>query len=308
MGQLLGRYGSYRGISRSALVDMLGAANATTVAFGTTVQALRQDDHAAHVLLCSPDELLAAPFDLVVVADGLHSHTRELVLDPQQVSTFDSGWGGWVAWAPADGTEDLVEEMWGPGCFVGSYPVLDGLGVFIGGPRESTRAGTTEFLTRIRDAVRVLEPRTETALRSVDHDAEPYFWPLTDGRSHTWAVNRCVLLGDAAAGFLPTAGIGAGMAIESAHVLASCLHTVPRSGIPNALQVFQRRQQPRVFAAQTNSRQLARLMFCRGTAIAAVRDTDARFVSLDATLRPIIKLLRDRPNQFIPTGQQRRQS
>src|SRR5699024_8935368 len=49
-------------------------------------------------------------------------------------------------------------------------------------------------------------------------------------RAPRWTTRRTVLLGDAAAGFLPTAGIGAGMAMESAWVLATML----RSLLPTA--------------------------------------------------------------------------
>jgi 2-polyprenyl-6-methoxyphenol hydroxylase-like FAD-dependent oxidoreductase len=84
-------------------------------------------------------------------------------------------------------------------------------------------------------------------------------------------VGRVALLGDAAAGFLPTAGIGAAMAMESAWVLGSLLADAALDRVPDALHRYEASQRPRVEAAQANSRQLARLMFtrsrvCRGCA------------------------------------------
>jgi 2-polyprenyl-6-methoxyphenol hydroxylase-like FAD-dependent oxidoreductase len=295
VAQVLGRFGSYRGISRAALLDVLGAEPATPVSFGTTVRAVRPDDDRVQVRLGAEDGETDAAFDLVIAADGMQSATRGLILAPAQVSTYDSGWGGWVAWAPPDRDTDRIEEVWGAGFFAGTYPVRDRIGVFLGGPRTETASGAGPFTTRIRAALPALGPRLDNALRAVADAPDPYYWPLRDVRAHHWAVGRCVLLGDAAAAFLPTAGIGAGMAMESAHVLAAHVLGTPPERIPGALRDYERVQRPRVTAAQDNSRQLARLMFRRGAMLAAVRDTAARYVSLDVALRPITRLLRTRP-------------
>jgi len=66
-----------------------------------------------------------------------------------------------------------------------------------------------------------------------------------------------VLLGDAAAGFLPTAGIGAGMAMKSAWVLARMLSHAPEVDLTALLAEYERTQKPRVEAAQGSSRALA---------------------------------------------------
>ena len=58
---------------------------------------------------------------------------------------------------------------------------------------------------------------------------------LTDCRSDTLSVGRVALVGDAAAGFLPTAGIGAAMAMESAWVLGSLLGEATPDRVPDLL-------------------------------------------------------------------------
>jgi 2-polyprenyl-6-methoxyphenol hydroxylase-like FAD-dependent oxidoreductase len=50
--------------------------------------------------------------------------------------------------------------------------------------------------------------------------ADMFYWRLDDCRAPSWRAGRVALLGDSACGFLPTAGIGASMAMESAAVLA----------------------------------------------------------------------------------------
>jgi salicylate hydroxylase len=110
------------------------------------------------------------------------------------------------------------------------------------------------------------------------------------------ASGRVVLLGDAASGFLPTAGIGATMAIESADVLGRALARATPESVPAVLQDYEARQRPRVESAQRTSRVLARLVFTTSRPGAVVRDLASRFVTLDRALAPIVRLLEDRPH------------
>ncbi|EIL95838.1 FAD-dependent oxidoreductase [Rhodanobacter sp. 115] len=293
---LLSRYGEYRGIARGELMQAL-ADEGAAVSYATTLRALRQTPEAAYVLLREGDSTHEAVFDAVVLADGLHSSSRELLLPAQQVSTFDCGWGGWVAWMDSDAAHaDRGDEIWGSDFFVGVYPVRGRAGVFVGGHRDDTRAGPQAFVAHIRSQLRHVDDWLLRALESVAESGDtPYYWKLTDIRSATWAVQRTVLLGDAAAGFVPTAGIGAGMAMESAGVLARQLLATDRAGVPVALHDYERVQRPRVESAQDNSRALTKLMCRRSPALAAVRDVVARFVTLKAALGPIRKLLDSAP-------------
>jgi salicylate hydroxylase len=163
---LLERFGDYRGISRGELLAVLGSGGGA-VTYGATVTALRQRPAAVAVTLEDRSAVHEAEFDLVVAADGLHSATRGLVLRPDQVATYDSGWGGWVAWAEPDADGDLADELWGAGVFVGTYPVKGRLGVIVAGPRSDTAAGTERFVTRVRRRPRSVGSRIERALEVV---------------------------------------------------------------------------------------------------------------------------------------------
>ena len=103
------------------------------------------------------------------------------------------------------------------------------------------------------------------------------------------------LVGDAAAGFLPTAGIGAAMAMESPVVLGRLLHRGTAGSVPELLRRFEARQRPRVEFAQQNSRALGRLVFRTSRPVAALRDVASRVVPLEAALGPIRRLHEDRP-------------
>jgi 2-polyprenyl-6-methoxyphenol hydroxylase-like FAD-dependent oxidoreductase len=148
--RLLSRYGEYRGIARGELMQVLADGGAA-VSYSSTLQSLRQTPEAAHAVLREGDVTLEGAFDAVVLADGLHSASRELLLPPEQVSTFDCGWGGWVAWMDSDAAHaERGDEIWGSDFFVGVYPVLGRAGVFVGGHRDDTRAGPQAFVAHIR--------------------------------------------------------------------------------------------------------------------------------------------------------------
>jgi 2-polyprenyl-6-methoxyphenol hydroxylase-like FAD-dependent oxidoreductase len=293
---LFDRFGHYRGIGRGELLEVLGAQGGP-VTRSASVTALEQIADAVRAVIDDGSGPQVSQFDVVVAADGLHSRTRGLVLDSNAVTTFDSGWGCWVAWTDLDDAADLCEEVWGAGLFVGCYPVRDRLGVVVGGPRADTVVGPTRFAARAWGALRRVDDRFDRALAAVVTSDDAYYWSLIDYRSATWATGRIVLLGDAAAGFLPTAGIGAGMAMESAGVLAARLHAATAGQVPTTLRDYERTQRPRVEAAQANSRRLARLLFRRSPLLAAARDAAVRILPLQATLGPIRALLEQAPDQ-----------
>jgi 2-polyprenyl-6-methoxyphenol hydroxylase-like FAD-dependent oxidoreductase len=292
---LMAEFGDYRGISRGELIEVLTDGGAT-VTFDATVAAIAQDGDALRATVAHESGGTEAGFDLAIAADGLHSGTRALVLREDQYAPFDTGWGGWVAWIEPDApTTDLYEEVWGPGYFIGVYPVRDRVGVFVGGDRKATGAGAESFVRGVREHLTTVDDRIGRALDAVAADPDPYYWRFADGRADMWSVGRVGLLGDAASGFLPTAGIGAGMAMESAGVLARKLAGAEAAEVPRVLAAFEAAQRPRVDAAQDNSRQLARLAFRDSVAIAAVRDLAMRFFTLRMALGPIRKLLETAP-------------
>ncbi|WP_209325232.1 FAD-dependent oxidoreductase [Brevibacterium renqingii] len=302
LGDLLAEYGDYRGISRAALLTVL-TGDDCPVAFGTTVSGLAEDERSVTVTWGDDSgaaaESARTAFDIVVIADGMNSRTRDLApsrgslgaaRSADAVDTLDTAWGGWVCWADADGSPDAVDEIWGDGFFLGMYPVKDGIGVFLGCPDSREPLGSRRFADEVRAKLKVLPPRIDACLAAIATARDPFFWPLRDSRARRWAEGRTVLLGDAAAGFLPTAGIGAGMAMESAHMLARAI-AAGRDDPVTALKRFEDRQRPRVEAAHENSRALAGLMFDRSRLLAAARDQVFRILSIRTALKPILKLL-----------------
>ena len=288
------RFGDYRGIERGELLAAL-ATRGGGVTHGATVGGLEQDGSRVRAVLTHGAGQETAEFDAVIAADGMHSGTRALVRGRGQVTGHDTGWSGWVGWADEEGLSDRYDECWGAGFFVGTYPVKGKVGVFVGGPRSDTAAGPATFVSRVRGQLRSGDARLDRALTAVAEGGDVRSWPMTDVRSGTWITGRVGLVGDAAAGFLPTAGVGAAMAMESAAVLGSLLAQATAGSVPEVLRRYEALQRPRVEAAQRNSRILARLVFRRSRPGAVARDLASRLVTLDRALTPIRRLLEDRP-------------
>ena len=271
VAEVFGRaHGGMGMLHRADLLDILRAGgDGTDVRMGTTVTALEQHDGGARATLSTGEELDA---DVVVGADGIHSDVRRMVLG--DLPPDDWGVTAFTWWTPP--IAELgpnVYEFWGPATFFGLYPI-EGAVCAIGALPTPPDAQTMDQ-ARVRDLLRrSFEGFPATAAQALSHldDGEVHLWPMVDQRSPEWVVGRVALVGDAAAGFPPTAGMGASNAIKSAAVLADELGRSDADGIPLALSLWEQRMRKRVESNQDDSRKLARLMFVRHATTARARD------------------------------------
>jgi len=283
------QYGSYRGISRVKLIEvLLEQVSPEQILFDTIVQDFSQKDEKVSVQFSNGENEI---FDLVIVADGLHSQTRKLLLTEGQYQYRETGWGGWVTWVDAEPTT-AYDEFWGAGSFLGLYPVKDHIGVFLGGSVDAIKEkGRIAFINEVAQEVSGEYALPHKALQSLQETSEPYFWKFRDCRSDIWHQGTIVLLGDAAAGFLPTAGVGASMAMDSASALVDELSRADRHHLSYALQLFTQRQKERVERAQDDSRNFGRFMFVQSKVMAAIRDRMVAFYSLQRMLADLSKVM-----------------
>lgn len=231
MPSSVSRYGHLGIIARSDLLDLLqGPLGDIDLRSGVSIERLTQTREHVDVEL---DDGNTGAFDLVVGTDGIHSRVRDLLFG--RIPDRDTGWGCYVWWAGrqlADGTE--TTEHWGAGSFLGTYPCRDRVCVILGAPLDvlgpDEPQGRTDRLTGL---LRPLGVPVNQYMAQAPRDSDPLFlWRMADVRAPQWTRGRVALVGDAAAAFLPTAGIGASMALESAAVLADELSAPTRSTCP----------------------------------------------------------------------------
>jgi len=282
------RFGVVRMLDRGELLRLLHrAAGDVDIRKGVTVTAIVPRSARVHVTTSDGGE---ADYDLVVGADGMHSQIREFV--SPQTETFDSKWACQALWVErAAVPSSTVFEQWGSGRFVGFYPTPGKTGVIVAAPQRILRGEKAEDRgARARRAFRRMRGPAREALASFGAD-QAFHWKLEDRRAKDWAKGRIVLLGDAACAFLPTAGIGASMAMESAAVLADELSRAGAAEIPLALANYQRRRRKRVEAAQDDSRNLARRMFASRGPMSWLRNRAMGFMSLESLAQNIFEML-----------------
>jgi 2-polyprenyl-6-methoxyphenol hydroxylase-like FAD-dependent oxidoreductase len=283
------RFGEVRMLARGELLRLLHrAAAGPDIRAGLTPASIAANGERVHVVTSDGRE---ADYDLVVGADGIHSQIRAYVSPATE--TFDSHWACQAWWSEKNGLPaSTVFEQWGSGRFVGLYPTPGKTGVIVAAPHSVLRGDLADGRReRTRRAFRRIKGPAREALASLPGDSDGlFYWKLEDRRAKDWAKGRVVLLGDAACAFLPTAGIGASMAMESAAVLADELSRAGPRDVPLALVSYEKRRRARVEAAQDDSRKLARWMFASRGPRSWLRNRALRFMSLESLAGNVVKM------------------
>lgn len=232
-------------------------------------------------------------YDALIGADGIHSKTRRIIFgeDAEQ----ETGWGLWVWWTKHVIPNDTVREYWGKGRFVGTYPTPNTTGAVAAGPKdliEPDAVGSNGL--RVRELFSSLGGEAAEIIETFPAKTDGLlFRSFADYRSRRWIYKRVALLGDAACAFLPTAGVGASMALESAAVMADELSRANAAMIPQALRLYEKRRRARVEAAQDDSRKLAAWMATDSAPLIWTRDYFLRHAHAESMIENIAKSLRE---------------
>ncbi len=272
-------------ILRRDLIDLLRrAAEDVPVKTGLGLEHLEQTKNKVAVRFTDGTK---AMFDGVVGADGLHSKTRRITFGEEP--DHDTGWGLWVWWTAVETPKDTVREYWGKGRFVGVYPTPGLTGAIAAGPTDligPESVGQNGY--RLRELFSSLGGGAKEIVASLPDDlSELSFWNLSDYRSRAWVSRRVALLGDSACAFLPNAGVGASMALESAAVMADELSRCDASLVPRAFDFYERRRRKRVEAAQDESRKLAVWMATESATLVWTRDQFMKMATVDSLIKSV---------------------
>lgn len=287
--EIIERYGDYRGISRGILLDLLKRQIPDShIIYNTEVESFWQHKKEAIVHFSDGSEARA---DLLVAADGIHSQIRKNILSSHELHHWSTGWGGWVLWSKGKTQEhDTYREWWNDGWGMGIYPIKNHAGVFLGS-RQGTHDTVESLYDDIQSNPSLPRPFRE-ALEHVDlHNENIFYWALEDYSVDRWRDGRVLLLGDAADGFLPTAGVGASMAMDSASALADELTRATPEHLEYAMSLYESRQYPRVDRAQHMSRNIARFTFVNHKPFAWFRDQLTKLYSVEQMLDDLVHLM-----------------
>ena len=223
---------------------------------GLTATAIEDGEDAAVVTLSNGQE---RRYDLVVGADGIGSRTRSLLFPDAPLPVYAGQISiRWMAPGPAIQPEGMYV---GPVGRVGFYYLPQG---YVYTPAVISRA---EYVRMTNEEVfslftRLLDSYTAPAIVELrkrltpeaDLICRPFEWILL---SEPWFRGRSLVIGDAAHATTAHMGMGGGMALEDAVVLAQCV--AKASTLQEAFETFMARRLPRVRTVVETSVNLSRL-------------------------------------------------
>jgi len=191
--------------------------------FGDQITALEQDPDGVDVTFLSGTQ---ERYDLVVLADGVNSRSRDLVLPdaPRRYlgmviayltiprTEEDTDWWRWYVAGRGRGVNLRPDD-------VGTTRAMLNLMTDVRGIDALDRPAQ---VTLLRRAFADAGWQTDRVLDQLD-DAPMYLEDLSQVHLDRWSVGRVVLTGDAAWCATPVSGIGTTLALSGAYTLAACL-------------------------------------------------------------------------------------
>lgn len=215
----------------------------------------------------------ADDFDILIGADGLRSNIRKSLFGDTLLKYCNQT--GWRGLAPIPENYDLTHafEAWGVGKRFGAVQVSDKLLYWyavINAPEDSFKTTSEEVKAIIKEQFNGwVDPVTELIESTNSQKIICDNIDISPPEKH-WYQDNCVLLGDAIHSTTPDLGQGAGMAIESALVLAHCLDTYHSA--EEAFKNYQNIRYPRTTWVTQKSGQLGRLAGIKNSALASIRN------------------------------------
>lgn len=265
-------YGDMFYMERAGLIDVLLRSVQRPVTFGKTITAIAERGDCAVVTFSDDTQ---AEYDAVVGADGLRSSVRQLAFG--DVPLTYHGITGWAFWTDVQIGND-TKEFYANGRFMGFYPSKERTCCFAAMAARRDTADDSETRRQRLEGVFADFPEFARGALQSSTDASIWHDDFLDVRVKRWTGGRVALLGDAAHAVLPTAGVGASLAIESAYVLADELSRSGSESISAALSRYEARRRRRADGVQRQSRQMAWMIRTSVPGSAVLRDAVFRVI------------------------------
>lgn len=221
-----------------------------TYRFGDSIAGISQDDDGATVTFAGGG---VERFDLVIVAEGVGSPTRELVFPGENRPRWMDLTIAYFT-IPRRADDDRLWRWYNApgGRSVSLRPDRHGTAramLSVQQPSSGEQDWDTDdrkawLRERFADAGR----QSDRVLAGMETTDDFYFDVLRQVRMPRWSNGRVVLTGDAAWCATPIAGYGTTLAVTGAYVLAQEL--IRSTGVPAALVAYERAMRPMVEDAQ----------------------------------------------------------
>jgi len=286
------RYGPLVDIGRFQLIDLLHSAiEPHRIRFGVTVREIAERPDGVIAVF---DDGTAEEYDILVACDGIHSSIRQLVFG--DIPLEYNGAAGWVFWLPPDFVPPPeIMEYWGTGKFLGMYPMRNRFCAVAAVHAAPNAADPVETrCERLRSAFGRFGGIVPWVLGELP--APELLRPVDFSGVHLerWMEGHVVLVGDAAHAIVPTTGMGASLAMESAAVLAEELCRTDSKFLMQSLRHYEARRRGRVDRIQAMSRRLGRLMFADNGLVTRLRDNALRILADEPIVHTVDDMLAER--------------
>ncbi|HEY7419654.1 MAG TPA: FAD-dependent monooxygenase, partial [Ktedonobacteraceae bacterium] len=281
--------GKYMGLMHATLEEVLFEALDETidVRFGRSLTRVVQGKDAVEVAF---NDGTTESFDLLIGADGVHSHTRELVFGPED--QFCRSLGYTIACYPLADRYD-IGHAWKmylePGRMAAAYctPKADEILTFFMYQTDSPEHLPCERrLPRLREVFAGMGWLTEQFLCDVNPSENVFMDAVVQIQIPTWHRGRVVLLGDACDCPTLLSGQGASLAMGGAYLLAQELHET--ADYQEAFHRYEQQMYPVVQAQQKSARGFAK-SFLPGTALGLFVQQTMMKVLLRETFRGLLR-------------------
>jgi len=206
--------------------------------------------------------------DLVVVAEGVRSSTRDRLFPARDIHRRDLGITMVVGTIPRTGTDDSTWRW---------YNAVGGRSVHLRPDNHGTTRAILAYvpgedlhgldradvLDRVRTRYAGAGWQTPRVLEAFADADDLYVDQLTQIRMPTWHTGRVVLAGDAAWCVTLMGGGGSSLALTAGYVLAACLQDAAPQRLTPALQAYQDWMRPLVDGVQRTPAALVRFAYPR---------------------------------------------